>query len=138
MANRLLANDLVDELFGMLDWNLHVLPWRISLTLHVSRLYGRKTRTRWCGRTDSILMSCSKGLAMADTATLKPLTSREKLELSPDSDRDLLEQARERFALAEEAEATERSQQLDAFKFRAGDHWPAALRQDNMGEALSS
>ena len=54
---------------------------------------------------------------MADTATLKPLTSREKLDLSPDSDRDLLEQARERFALAEEAEATERSQQLDALKF---------------------
>ena len=72
---------------------------------------------------------------MADTATLKPLTRREKLELSPDTDRELLEQARERFALAEEAEATERSQQLDALKFRAGDHWPAALRQDNMGEA---
>ena len=74
-------------------------------------------------------------LLMADTATLKPLTRREKLELSPDTDRELLDQARERFALAEEAEATERSQQLDALKFRAGDHWPAALRQDNMGEA---
>ena len=72
---------------------------------------------------------------MADTATLKPLTRREKLELSPDTDRELLDQARERFALAEEAESHERAQQLDALKFRAGDHWPAALRQDNMGEA---
>ena len=72
---------------------------------------------------------------MADTATLKPLTRRERMELSPESDRELLDQARERFALAEEAEASERSQQLDALKFRAGNHWPAALRQDNMGEA---
>lgn len=66
---------------------------------------------------------------VAETATLKPLTRREKLELSPDTDRELLDQARERFALAEEAEATERSQQLDALKFRAGEHWPAALRE---------
>ena len=72
---------------------------------------------------------------MAETTTLKPLTRRERLELSPDTDRDLLDQARERFALAEEAEASERAQQLDALRFRAGEHWPAALRQDNMGEA---
>ena len=72
---------------------------------------------------------------MADTSTLQPLSRRERMELSPDTDRDLLDQARERFALAEEAEADERAQQLDALKFRAGDHWPAALRQDNMGEA---
>jgi hypothetical protein len=72
---------------------------------------------------------------MADTTTLQPLTRREKMELSPDTDRELLDQARERFALAEEAESDERNQQLDALKFRAGDHWPAALRQDNMGEA---
>jgi hypothetical protein len=57
------------------------------------------------------------------------------MELSPESDRELLDQARERFALAEESEADERAQQLDALKFRSGSHWPAALRQDNMGEA---
>jgi hypothetical protein len=72
---------------------------------------------------------------VADTSTLQPLSRQERLSLSPDSDRDLLAQAHERFALAEEAESDERAQQLDALKFRRGDHWPAALRQDNMGEA---
>lgn len=71
---------------------------------------------------------------MAESSTLKPLTRQERIALSPESDRDLLAEARERFALAEEAEATERTQQLAALKFRAGDHWPAALRQDGMGE----
>ena len=65
---------------------------------------------------------------MADTTTLQPLTARERMRLSPEGDRELLEQARERFAWAQEAEADERAQQLDALKFRSGDHWPAVLQ----------
>ena len=42
---------------------------------------------------------------MAETTTLQPLTSRERRELSPDSDRELLEQARERFALGRRGRA---------------------------------
>lgn len=66
---------------------------------------------------------------MADTSTLQPLSRQERTSLSPGSDEDLITQARERFAMAEEAEADERAQHLDALKFRAGDHWPAVLQQ---------
>ena len=66
---------------------------------------------------------------MADTTTLQPLTSHERMRLSPESDRELLEQARERFGWGEEHESDERQQHLDALKFRAGDHWPAVLQQ---------
>ena len=66
---------------------------------------------------------------MADTTTLQPLTARERTRLRPASDEELLTQARERFAWAEEAESEERQQHLDALKFRAGDHWPAVLQQ---------
>jgi hypothetical protein len=60
---------------------------------------------------------------VADTTTLKPLTRQERIALSPESDRDLLLEARERFALAEESEASEREQHLAAVKFRSGQHW---------------
>ena len=66
---------------------------------------------------------------MADTTTLQPLTSQQRQDLDPRADADLLTQARERFAWAEEHEADERAQHLDALKFRAGDHWPAVLQQ---------
>ena len=42
---------------------------------------------------------------MADTSTLQPLSRQERTSLSPGSDEDLITQARERFALAEEAES---------------------------------
>ena len=66
---------------------------------------------------------------MADTSTLQPLTAREKMRLSPETDRELLEHARERFGWCEEHEGDERRQHLDALKFRSGDHWPAVLQQ---------
>lgn len=70
---------------------------------------------------------------MADTTNLQRLTSQQRRELSPDTDRDLLAQARERFSWAEESEADERAQQLEALKFRAGDHWGSVLRGDAAG-----
>lgn len=66
---------------------------------------------------------------MADTTTLQPLTRHERMALSPDTDRDLIAEARARFTLAEEAENEERASHLDALKFRSGDHWPAVLQQ---------
>ena len=66
---------------------------------------------------------------MADTSTLQPLSRQQRTSLSPGSDEDLIAQARERFAWAQESEAEERQQHLDALKFRAGDHWPAVLQQ---------
>lgn len=66
---------------------------------------------------------------MADTSTLQPLSRQQRTSLRPESDDELLTQARERFAWAEEAEKEERANHLDALKFRAGDHWPAVLQQ---------
>ena len=66
---------------------------------------------------------------MAETTTLQPLTRQQRQDLDPRADADLITQARERFAWAEEHEADERAQHLDALKFRAGDHWPAVLQQ---------
>lgn len=63
---------------------------------------------------------------MADT-TLSPLTRTERRRLDPRADRDLIAQARERFAWCEEAEQDDREQQLSALKFRAGEHWPPGM-----------
>ena len=70
---------------------------------------------------------------MADTTTLQPLTRQQRRDLAPEADRDLLTQARERFAWAEEHESREREQQLAALQFRAGAHWPAALTSPQDG-----
>ena len=66
---------------------------------------------------------------MAETTTLHPLTRQQRQDLDPRADADLIAQARERFAWAEEHEADERAQHLDALKFRSGDHWPVVLQQ---------
>ena len=66
---------------------------------------------------------------MAESTTLQPLSRQERTRLRPQSDEELLAQARERFAWADEAEQEERAQHLEALKFRAGDHWPAVLTQ---------
>ena len=70
---------------------------------------------------------------MADT-TLPALTRQERRDLAPADDRDLLAQARERFAQAEEAERDERESQRDALLFRAGNHWPDSLLQTREGQ----
>ena len=59
---------------------------------------------------------------MAETTTLRPLRSRDRAALTPDGDAAILTQALERFRLASEAEALERTQQLEALRFRAGNH----------------
>ena len=74
---------------------------------------------------------------MADTTTLQPLTRQERTSLRPQSDDELLAQARERFAWAEEAEADERQQHLAALTFRAGNHWGNVLR-GNEGDGVQS
>ena len=65
---------------------------------------------------------------MADTATLQPLSREHRRDLDPQDDRAILVQARERFTFAVERSREERRQQLAALEFRAGDHWPDALR----------
>ena len=65
---------------------------------------------------------------MSETSTLRPLRSRDRAALTPDGDADILRQALDRFRLASEAEALERSQQLEALRFRSGAHQTSALR----------
>ena len=65
---------------------------------------------------------------MADTSTLRPLCTRDRAALTPDGDAAILAQALERFRLASEAEAAERAQQLEALRFRSGEHQVAAMR----------
>lgn len=65
---------------------------------------------------------------MADTSTLRPLSTRDRAALTPQDDAAVLAQALERFRLASEAEALERAAQLEALRFRAGDHTVAAMR----------
>lgn len=69
---------------------------------------------------------------MAETSTLQPLQPESRRDLAPQDDRELLTQARERFALAEERSREERRQQREALAFRAGDHWPEALRSAHL------
>ena len=59
---------------------------------------------------------------MADTSTLRPLSARERAANTPENDAGILAQALERFRQASEAEASERAQQLEALRFRSGDH----------------
>ena len=64
---------------------------------------------------------------MGETTTrLDRLTREDRRALDPRSDDDLLQQARERFALAQDAETEERAQQYQALKFRSGQHWSDA------------
>ena len=65
---------------------------------------------------------------MAETTTLRPLRSRDRAALTPEGDDAILRQALERFRQASEAEDTERAQQLEALRFRSGDHSVAAMR----------
>lgn len=60
---------------------------------------------------------------METTQRLQRLTSEERRDLNPRSDEDILDQARARFSLAQDAETDERSQQYQALKFRSGQHW---------------
>lgn len=53
----------------------------------------------------------------------------ESVDETPSSD-DILATARERLALAEEAETDIRLQALDDLNFRAGEQWPANVQQD--------
>jgi hypothetical protein len=64
---------------------------------------------------------------MAETTTLAPLTRDERRELRPTRDEDVLQQMRERFKLAQEAEADERRSHEDAMAFRSGAQWPDHL-----------
>jgi len=66
---------------------------------------------------------------MAETAaqTLQPLTREERRELRPQTDEEILQQMRQRFAAAREAEAEERRSHEDAMAFRAGQQWPDHL-----------
>ena len=74
---------------------------------------------------------------MADTSTLRPLSTRDRAALTPQDDAAVLAQALERFRQASDAEAAERAQQLEALRFRSGDHSIAALRGAG-GEAYPS
>ena len=65
---------------------------------------------------------------MADTSTLRPISSRDRAALTPQDDAAVLAQALERFRTASDAEAAERAQQLEALRFRSGDHSVAAMR----------
>ena len=65
---------------------------------------------------------------MAESSTLRPLRSRDRAALTPDGDDAILRQALDRFRLASESEALERAQQLEALRFRSGDHSVAAMR----------
>ena len=65
---------------------------------------------------------------MADTSTLRPISTRDRAALTPQDDAAVLAQALERFRQASDAEAQERAQQLEALRFRSGDHSVAAMR----------
>jgi hypothetical protein len=60
--------------------------------------------------------------------TLRPLSTRDRAALTPQDDSAVLAQALERFRQASDAEAQERAQQLEALRFRSGDHTVAAMR----------
>ena len=60
--------------------------------------------------------------------TLRPLRQDARASLNPSSDRNILQQALERFRIASDAEAAERAQQLEALRFRSGDHSVASMR----------
>lgn len=60
---------------------------------------------------------------MADSTTLPRLTRDERQQRAPQTDEQLLEQARRRFQEAQDAENEERAQQYQALKFRSGQHW---------------
>jgi hypothetical protein len=55
-------------------------------------------------------------------ATLPPLTREDRAQIAPRDDSEVLAEALARFKLCQEAESSERTQQLHALKFRAGEH----------------
>ena len=57
---------------------------------------------------------------------LESLTQEDRVALNPRTDADILEEALRRFRESADAENEERTQQLHALRFRAGDHQPPA------------